>query len=155
MNALRELLNDLADIQARREQEADAIDAGEHNDYGLYDELEDDIADLLIDRAAALAALLDKADLLAATLGDLDAATDSGGDDDGNDEAIRVAARDLLEDTPTAAVREDLLAAVRAAHTQALHAADGDSNDDEIAAWRETAELATAFIPGYEDPTID
>lgn len=38
------------------------------------------------------------------------------------------------------------------AHADALRAAYGDSNDDEIAAWREVAELATALLPGYTQP---
>ena len=158
MKALRTLLDDLADIQARREQEADAIDAGEHNDYDLYDELEDDIADLLVDNAEALTALLGKIDTLATHLDNLDRAEGDG--DDGHDEAIRVAARDLIEDAPTNTTPDTAdgsprLAELRQAHTRALHAADGDSNDEEIEAWRDTAEMATALVPGYQQPNTD
>lgn len=164
MKNLRTLLEDLADLQNRRQQEADDIDAGEHSDYGLYDELKDDIADLVTDNADMLAALLDKADTLATNLADFDTADEEGEDNDGHDEAIRVATRDLVtlaggSTTPDAtdhnASRAPSLAALRGTHAQALRAADGDSNDDEIAAWRDTAELATALLPDYAEPIID
>lgn len=159
MKAVRVLLNDLADIQARRKQVADAINAGDHNDCSLDEALKDDIADLLIDSAEALAASLNRADLLAAHLDDFESAAECGADEDSHVEAIRLAARDLLNAAsgaaaPATADDSTTLTELRKAHAHALQAADGDSNDDEIAAWRETAELATALLPGYTEPTI-
>lgn len=154
---LRQMLDQYSDLQRRRRNENDAIESGEHGSYELYDELHADIADLLIDNAAALIALLSAVDSLAEAMTAYDSASEADG---GHDEAIRVAARDLLEgaSTATAPVTADASARfieLRQAHTQALQAADGDSNDDEIAAWRDTAEQATALLPGYEEPSID
>ncbi|MCT2300222.1 hypothetical protein M3G04_04795 [Dietzia cinnamea] len=150
---LRDMLDRYANLQRQRQQESDAIESGEHGSYELYDELEDNIAELFIDNAPALTALLARLDALTA----YDTATEAGDNDDSHDEAIRVAAREVMEQTRGAGGEhsEPDYADLRQAHTAALRAVDGDSNDDEIAAWRETAELATAYLPGYQDPTID
>lgn len=65
------------------------------------------------------------------------------------------AQRVLLDTAPDTIVDRDRITELRKAHSQALRAADGDSNDDEIEAWRETAELAMALIPGYQEPDLD
>lgn len=157
---LRQMLDQYSDLQRKRRTENDALESGEHNDYRLYDELHADIADLLIDNAEALTGLLGKLDSLAEAVTERDTAAEDGEDDDGHDEAIRVAARDLVElvggpATPHEPVSSTSLDELRKAHTRALQAADGDSNDDEIEAWRDTAELATALLPGYQEPNID
>lgn len=41
---------------------------------------------------------------------------------------------------------------LRAAHQIALDAAMGDSNDEEIEAWRELAEAALSAVPDYIGP---
>lgn len=157
MKNVHALLNDLADIQARCQRESDDIETGKHNDYGLYDELRGDIGDLLIDNAAALTSLLGKLNSLTEAVDASDTAAESGDIDDSHDEAIRVAARSLVEQACSVNSQDTGpdFTELRQAHTTALRAADGDSNDDEIAAWRETAELATAYLPGYQEPDID
>ena len=154
---LHDLLTQYADLQRRRQQEADAIESGQHGSYELYDELEDDIAALLIDHAPELTSLLARLDALADAVTAYSTAADAGESDDGHDEAIRVAAREVVEqERGTGGEKAGTdYGDLRQAHTQALRAADGDSNDAEIAAWRETAELATAYLPGYEEPSID
>ncbi|PZT90355.1 MAG: hypothetical protein DI630_31075 [Gordonia sp. (in: high G+C Gram-positive bacteria)] len=157
------MLDQYSDLQRRRRKENDAIESGEHNDYRLYDELHADIADLLIDNAEALTGLLGRLDSLAEAVTERDTAAEDGEDDDAHDEAIRVAARDLAElvggsatpDESGRSTKTPNLDELRKAHTRALQAADGDSNDDEIEAWRDTAALATALLPGYQDPIID
>lgn len=159
---LRQMLDQYSDLQRQRRTENDAIESGEHGSYELYDELHADIADLLIDNAEALTGLLGKLDSLADAVTERDTAAEDGEDDDGHDEAIRVAARNLVKlagdsapDEPGRSTTTHSLDELRKAHTRALQAADGDSNDDEIEAWRDTAELATGLLPGYQEPNID
>lgn len=154
---LRDMLDRYSKLQRQRQQESDAIESGEHGSYELYDELEDNIAELFIDNAPALTALLARLDALTAAVTAYDTATEAGDNDDSHDEAIRVAAREVMEQARGAGGEHSGpdYADLRQAHTAALRAVDGDSNDDESAAWRETAELATAYLPGYQDPTID
>lgn len=155
--SLRELLDQYTNLQAQRAKENAAIEAGEHNDYGLYDELHNDIADLLIDHAPALTSLLARLDALTDAVTAHDIAAVSAGNDDSHDEAIRVTAREVVEQAPVADGEHGGpdYADLRQAHAAALRAVDGDSNDDEIAAWRETAELATAYLPSYQEPVVD
>ncbi|TCJ75102.1 UNVERIFIED_ORG: hypothetical protein EDC92_12018 [Dietzia maris] len=155
--SLRELLDQYTSLQAQRAKENAAIEAGEHNDYSLYDELHGDIADLLIDHAPELTSLLVRLDALTDAVTAYDTTTEAGDNDDSHDEAIRVTAREVVEQTRGAddqTTRPDY-ADLRQAHAAALRAVDGDSNDDEIAAWRETAELATAYLPSYQEPVVD
>ena len=154
---LRDMLDKYANLQRQRQQESDAIESGEHGSYELYDELEDNIAELFIDNAPALTTLLARLDALTAAVTAYDTATEAGDNDDSHDEAIRVAAREVMEQARGAGGEHSGpdYADLCQAHTAALRAVDGDSNDDEIAAWRETAELATAYLPGYQEPTID
>lgn len=62
-------------------------------------------------------------------------------------EAAQQAAYEMCQDA-------DQLRGLQGLHADALRSAEGDSNDDEIAAWRDLAETALGHVDGYVEPEV-
>ncbi|MFL0579593.1 hypothetical protein [Dietzia sp. 179-F 9C3 NHS] len=96
ITALRHLVDKHAELTAARQREINDMEGGLHDDYRVYDELHDDIGDLLIEHEQLLASLADSLDGLADAVAAHDKAEETGDGDDSLEEAIRVAARHVL-----------------------------------------------------------